>query len=76
MFDADALAFLIEYSAGHVRNPMLFARDATLYAGGNLPIPLLAVQRAIAQTVSVLGPSLRLGDWELLAELELLERQK
>jgi hypothetical protein len=76
VFDADALQFLIEYSAGHVRNLMLFAREATLYAGGNLPIPLIAVQRAIAQTVSVLEPSLRPGDWEVLAELELSERQK
>ncbi len=76
VFDADALAFLIEYSAGHVRNLMMFARESTLYAGQSLPIPLIAVQRAIAQTVSVLEPSLRPGDWALLAELELSERQK
>jgi hypothetical protein len=75
LFENNALDFLIQYSAGHVRNLMMFARESTLYAGGKLPIPLIAVQRAIAQTVSVVVPSVRPADWLLLAELELSERQ-
>jgi len=76
VFDDRALQFLLEYSAGHVRNLMIFTRESTLYANGSLPIPLIAVQRAIAQTVSILEPSLRPEDWGFLAELELSESQK
>jgi hypothetical protein len=76
VFETEALDFLIEYSAGHVRNLMMFARGSTLYASGRLPITLIVVQRAIAQTISVLEPSLRPHDWDLLAELELSDRQK
>lgn len=75
VFEKDALDFLVEYSAGHIRNLMMFARETTLYVNGKLPIPLIAVQRAIAQTVSILVPSVRPHDWELLAQLELSERQ-
>ena len=75
LFEENALNFLIEYSAGHVRNLMMYARESTLYANGVLPIKLDAVRRAIAQTVSILAPSVRPKDWELLAELELSERQ-
>jgi hypothetical protein len=76
VFAPDALDFLIEYSAGHVRNLMMYAREATNFANGKLPIQRIHVQRAMAQTVQVLVPSLAREDWELLAMLELSENQE
>lgn len=76
VFAPDALAFLVEYSGGHVRNLIMYAREASLYARKKLPITLESVQRSMAQTVGILAPSLSSEDWDFLAQLEVSRRQQ
>ncbi|GAB4453791.1 MAG: hypothetical protein OHK0029_07260 [Armatimonadaceae bacterium] len=71
-----ALAFLQKYSGGHVRNLLMFVREASLLTGEHLPIKYTAVREAIRPTVNILAGSLRDEDWKRLAELELSPDQK
>lgn len=74
VFAEDALNFLLTYSGGHVRDLMIFVREACTY--GDLPIPLKAAHQAIAQTVRTYSTSIHKDHWKKLAELDLSADQK
>jgi len=69
-FAADALDFLLTYSGGHIRNLMTFIQNACAYADG-IPIPLVAVQRAIQQAARTFSTAIPNDHWEKLAQLDL-----
>ncbi|HEY0078158.1 MAG TPA: hypothetical protein VGB73_05900 [Pyrinomonadaceae bacterium] len=74
-FASDALEFLLTYSGGHVRNLMTFVQNACTYAD-NIPIPLLAAQKAIQQTVRTYSTAIPEEHWEKLARLDRSPDQK
>ena len=76
VFQRDALDFLVRYSGGHVRSLLRFARESIASPEKNLPMPLKAAHRAIAETVTAFSIMLQSQDWTLLAELEASSTQK
>ncbi len=74
-FTTEAIDFLLKYSGGHVRNLMIFARNACIYTNA-LPITLPAVQKAIRQTVNTYSSSIPETHWEKLAKLDLSADQR
>ncbi len=71
VFAPAALDALITYSAGHVRNLMLFARAATLGEQQTLPLSAETVLTAIAEENPFHNPDRGESDWDKLAALEL-----
>ncbi|MDX1934157.1 MAG: hypothetical protein SFU56_16270 [Capsulimonadales bacterium] len=75
-FETSALDFMIEYSGGHIRDLLRFARESTLYGERKLPITLRSVQKAVSENISFHNPKEGEEDWKRLAELELSETQE
>ncbi len=73
-FALEAMDFLLKYSGGHVRNLMMFVREACTY--GEVPIPLKAAHQAIAPTVRLYSSAIPDSHWEKLARLDSASRQK
>jgi hypothetical protein len=68
VFAPDALDFLLKYSGGHVRDLMIFVREACTYS--DVPIPLQAAHQAIQQTVRTFSTAIPEPHWKKLAELD------
>lgn len=75
VFAPDALNFLLENSGGHVRNLMLFVREACTFTE-TTPIPLQAAHRAITQTVRGYAVGIPEAHWEKLVVLENSDDQQ
>jgi hypothetical protein len=73
-FTPEAMDFLLKYSGGHVRNLMMFIREACTY--GEVPIPLKAAHQAIAPTVRLYSTAIPDSHWEKLARLDNVPRQR
>ncbi len=75
VFTPEALEFLLKYSGGHVRNLMIFVRNACTYITA-LPIPLSATQKSLRQAVNQYSSSIPENYWEKLAKLDLSADQR
>lgn len=75
VFTDDALDFLLKYSGGHVRNLMIFVRNACAYTT-TLPITLGVAQKSIRQTVNTYSSSIPEAHWQKLAQLDLSDDQR
>ncbi len=75
VFEADALEFLLKNSGGHVRNLMLFVREACTFTE-QIPIRLRAAHQAISQTVSGYAVGIPETNWEKLVLLEKSDDQQ
>ena len=73
--DRDALDFALDYCGGHVRQFILFIRDASVIAK-SAPISLEAMEEAVIDSVPSFSLGMNAGDWKLLAGLELSDDQK
>ena len=70
----DALEFALDYCGGHVRQFILFIREASVIAKAP-PISLEAMEDAVTDSVPSISMGMKAGDWNLLAELELSDDQ-
>lgn len=70
----DALDFALDYCGGHVRQFILFIRDASVISK-KAPISLEAMEEAVTDSVPSISMGMKAGDWKLLAELELSDDQ-
>ncbi len=75
VFTTEALDFLLKYSGGHVRNLMIFVRNACAYTTA-LPITLSVAQKSIRQTVNHYSSSIPEAHWQKLAQLDLSADQR
>lgn len=75
VFAAEALEFLLKYSGGHVRNLMIFVREACAYTTA-LPITLGVAQKSLRQTVNYYSSSIPEAHWQKLAQLDLSDDQR
>lgn len=75
VFAHDALDFFLKYSGGNVRSLMTFVQNACTYASA-VPIPLVAAQKAVQQTVRTYATAIPEHHWKKLARLDLSIDQK
>jgi hypothetical protein len=75
VFEAEALEFLLKYSGGHIRNLMIFVRNACTYTN-TIPIKLPAVHQAVHQSVRTYSTAVPEHHWSKLAQLDYAADQQ
>ncbi len=68
----EGLKFLLDYCGGHVRQFMIFVRQATLETNVT-PIDLKSAEKAVQKSVTMYSTTIKTEQWEMLAELDLSE---
>jgi hypothetical protein len=75
VFEDDALAFLIKYSGGNIRNFMLFVQESVLLVD-SLPVSYQFARKAVQPTVRNFARSIRQERFEILADLHSSDDQQ
>ena len=74
-FDIDALAFLIKYSGGNLRNLMRFIQEA-ITSTDSLPIPFQVARKSIQPTVRAYAAAIKESYYPKLVELDAHPNQQ